>query len=181
MVHSLSTIWYRYDSRGAPSSPRPLTKVPAHVRPRMRSPSSAGFGSTAATRSRGDTSTPRTLTGLVLSRPRRCRVRNTSMKSSPRPYLNVTRSSSSQRGISTTSSCSTLTQHKVPMSSGNTNISGSLNGAVVNRPRPRSQISGGLRHSSIVVQMLNVGANSNPSITRSLPSRTPTSVILLNR
>ena len=34
------------------------------------------------------------------------------------------------------------------------------NGSVVNKPRSRSQTSGGLRHSSIVVQIENVGANS---------------------
>ena len=40
---------------------------------------------------------------------------------------------------------------------------------------------GGFRHSSMVVQMLNVGANAKPSITRSAPSRTPISSIRLNR
>ncbi len=46
------------------------------------------------------------------------------------------------------------------MPSGNGNTSGSENGSVVNQPRPRSQITGGFRHSSIVVQIENVGANA---------------------
>ena len=82
------------------------------------------------------------------------------MNSSPSPYLNVTRFASTQRGTSSTSSCSTLTHSTGPMPAGNANVSGSLNGSVVNQPRPRSQITGGLRHSSIVVQMENVGAKS---------------------
>ena len=45
---------------------------------------------------------------------------------------------------------------------GNSNSSGSENGAVVYQPRSRSQISGGFRHSSIVVQIENVGANAYP-------------------
>jgi hypothetical protein len=53
------------------------------------------------------------------------------MNSLPRPYLKVTRSQSTQRGISTTSSCSTLTHSSAPMPSGNTNVSGSENGGVV--------------------------------------------------
>ncbi len=44
------------------------------------------------------------------------------------------------------------------MPSGNTNTSGSLNGGVVNQPASFSQITGGLRHSSIVVQIENDGA-----------------------
>ena len=46
------------------------------------------------------------------------------------------------------------------MPSGKSNTSGSENGSVVNQPRSRSQTSGGLRHSSIVVQIENVGAKS---------------------
>ena len=53
------------------------------------------------------------------------------MNSLPSPYLKVTRSQSTQRGISTTSSCSTFTHSTAPMPSGNSNISGSENGAVV--------------------------------------------------
>ena len=74
--------------------------------------------------------------------------------------MNVTRRQSTQRGMSTTSSCSTLTHSTGPIPAGNSNTSGSENGAVVNQPRSRSQITGGLRHSSIVVQMENVGANA---------------------
>ena len=47
-----------------------------------------------------------------------------------------------------------------PIPSGNSNVSGSENGAVVKKPRSRSQTSGGLRHSSIVVQIEKVGAKS---------------------
>ena len=43
---------------------------------------------------------------------------------------------------------------------GSRTISGSENGSVVNQPRSRSQTSGGLRHSSIVVQIEKVGAKS---------------------
>ena len=79
------------------------------------------------------------------------------MNSSPRPYLNVARRALTQRGMRRTSSCSTLTHSTGPMPSGNSNVSGSLNGGVVYQPRSFSQMTGGLRHSSIVVQMLNDG------------------------
>ena len=82
------------------------------------------------------------------------------MNSSPRPYLNVTRRALTQRGIRRTSSCSTFTHSTGPMPSGKSNVSGSLNGGVVNQPRSRSQMTGGLRHSSIVVQIENDGAKS---------------------
>ena len=82
------------------------------------------------------------------------------MNSSPRPYLNVTRLQSTQRGMRRTSSCSTLTHSTGPMPSGNVKTSGSENGGVVNQPRSRSQTTGGLRHSSIVVQIENVGAKA---------------------
>ena len=62
------------------------------------------------------------------------------MNSSPRPYLKVTRLHSTQRGTSTTSSCSTLTHSIGPIPSGKSNTSGSLNGSVVYQPRSRSQI-----------------------------------------
>jgi hypothetical protein len=81
------------------------------------------------------------------------------MNSSPRPYLNVTRRTFTQRGIRRTSSCSTFTHSTGPIPSGKSNISGSENGAVV-RHRPSSHTTGGLRHSSIVVQMENDGAKS---------------------
>ena len=80
------------------------------------------------------------------------------MNSSPRPYLKVARLQSTQRGIRSTSSCSTLTHSTGPMPSGKSKTSGSLNGGVVNQPRSFSQITGGLRHSSIVVQIENDGA-----------------------
>ena len=82
------------------------------------------------------------------------------MNSSPRPNLNVTRRASSTRGISTTSSCSTLTHSTGPIPAGKSNTSGSLNGSVVKWPRSRSQISGGFRHSSMVVQIEKDGAKS---------------------
>ena len=81
------------------------------------------------------------------------------MNSVPSPYLNVTRSASTQRGISTTSSCSTFTSTG-PMPAGKSKISGSLNGGVVNQPRSRSHTTGGFRHSSMVVQIENEGAKS---------------------
>ena len=74
--------------------------------------------------------------------------------------MKVTRPASIQRGINSTSSCSTFTHSTGPMPSGKSNTSGSLNGGVVNQPRSRSQITGGLRHSSMVVQMEKLGAKS---------------------
>ena len=106
-----------------------------------------------------------------------CSVLSTSMNSSPSPYLNVTRRQSIHRGTSSTSSCSTLTHSTGPMPSGKSNTSGSEKGAVVNQPRSRSQTTGGLRHSSIVVQIEKVGAKSKPSTTRFAPSRMPISSI----
>ena len=74
--------------------------------------------------------------------------------------MKVTRRQSIQRGTSSTSSCSTLTHSTGPIPSGKSKTSGSENGGVVYQPRSLSQITGGLRHSSIVVQMEKVGANS---------------------
>ena len=91
--------------------------------------------------------------------------------------MKVTRFASTQRGISSTSSCSTFTHSTGPMPSGKSNTSGSLKGGVVNQPRSFSQTTGGLRHSSIVVQMLKDGANSYPSTVRFAPSRVPSSSI----
>ena len=82
------------------------------------------------------------------------------MNSSPSPYLNVTRLQSIHRGTSSTSSCSTLTHSTGPIPSGKSNTSGSEKGSVVYQPRAFSQITGGLRHSSIVVQIEKVGAKS---------------------
>ena len=87
-------------------------------------------------------------------------VLSTLMNSSPRPYLKVTRLHLIQRGTSSTSSCSTLTHSTGPMPSGNSNTSGSEKGSVVHQPLPSSQTTGGLRHSSMVVQMEKLGANS---------------------
>ena len=72
----------------------------------------------------------------------------------------MTRRALTQRGISSTSSCSTFTHSTGPMPAGKLKVSGSLNGGVVNQPRSASQITGGFRHSSIVVQIENVGAKS---------------------
>ena len=52
-----------------------VTHVPAHVRPRMRSPSVAGIGQHRGDESRGETSTPRTRTGAVDAEARSCRAR----------------------------------------------------------------------------------------------------------
>ena len=82
------------------------------------------------------------------------------MNSSPRPYLNVTRLQSIHRGTRSTSSCSTLITSTGPMPSGKSNTSASENGSVVNQPRSFSQITGGLRHSSMVVQIEKDGAKS---------------------
>ena len=111
------------------------------------------------------------------------------MNSSPRPYLNVARLQSTQRGMRRTSSCSTLTHSTGPMPSGKSKTSGSLNGGVVNHspapdPSP-AQITGGLRHSSIVVHIENEGAKislpSSSVTTRLAPSRVPSSSISENR
>src|ERR1700683_1814994 len=67
---ALSTTWYRYTSRAAPSFPVPVTQVPAQVRPLILSPSVAGSGRQAATTSRGDTLGPPTCTGSGGGRPR---------------------------------------------------------------------------------------------------------------
>ena len=74
--------------------------------------------------------------------------------------MKVTRFALTQRGTRRTSSCSTLTHSTVLIPSGKSNTSGSLNGGVAYQPRPASQITGGLRHSSIVVQIENEGAKS---------------------
>src|SRR5918998_2530282 len=126
----------------------------------MRSPSVAGSGSAAATTSRGATSTPFTRSGSTESSPGSASVFSTPMNSSPSPYLNVTRSQSTQRGTSTTSSCSTLTHSTGPMPAGNSNVSGSENGAVVYQPRSRSQISGGGRRPPTVVPTEKNGAEA---------------------
>ena len=72
----------------------------------------------------------------------------------------MTRRQSTQRGTSSTSSCSTFTHSTGPIPSGKSKVSGSENGAVVYQPRSRSHTTGGLRHSSIVVQIEKVGAKA---------------------
>ena len=65
------------------------------------------------------------------------------------------------------------------MPSGKTKVSGSENGGVVNQPASFSQITGGFRHSSIVVQIENDGAKislpASSRTTRLAPSRVPSS------
>ena len=95
--------------------------------------------------------------------------------------MKVTRRASTQRGMRSTSSCSTFTHSTGPMPSGKSKTSGSLNGSVTYQPRSRSHTTGGLRHSSMVVQMLNDGANACPRTVRSAPSRTPSSSMAENR
>ena len=72
----------------------------------------------------------------------------------------MTRLACTQRGISSTSSCSTFTHSTGPIPAGKVNVSGSENGGVVYQPRPSAQTTGGFRHSSMVVQMEKVGAKS---------------------
>src|SRR5215813_3161029 len=160
--------------------PVPVTQVPAQVSPVILAPSSAGSGRQAATTSRGAIFAPATLTGVVESSPSLCSVLRAPLNSSPSPYLNVTRRAFTQRGISSTSSCSTLTHSTGPIPAGKVKTSGSLNGGVVYQPRSASQMTGGFRHSSIVVQIEKVGAKSYPCTCRFAPSRTPISSISLN-
>ena len=101
-----------------------------------------------------------TFTGSILSGPSLFSVLSTSMNSVPRPYLKVTRLALTQRGMSSTSSCSTLTHSTGPIPPGKSNSSGSLNGGVTYHPRSASQMTGGFRHSSMVVQIENHGAKS---------------------
>ena len=67
-----------------------------------------------------------------------------------------------------------------PIPSGKSKTSGSLNGAVVCQS-PSCQITGGFRHSSIVVHIENDGAKiswpSSSVTTRLAPSRVPSSSI----
>ena len=67
------------------------------------------------------------------------------------------------------------------MPAGKWNTSGSEKQSVVYKPRFFSHTIGGFKHSSIVVQMENVGAKSRPSIDRFEPSRTPISSIVSNK
>ena len=74
--------------------------------------------------------------------------------------MKVTCLASTQRGMSSTSSCSTLTHSTGPMPSGKSKTSAPLNGSVVYQPLSFSQMTGGFRHSSMVVQMEKDGAKS---------------------
>ena len=83
--------------------------------------------------------------------------------------MKVTFFASTQRGMRSTSSCSTWTHSTGPMPPGKSNTSGSLNGGRVKKPastsyppsaptaRSRSHTTGGLRHSSMIVHIENAG------------------------
>ena len=145
----------------------------------MRDPKVAGSGNEAVNKSLGETETPCTSTFSFLSKPSLLIVFNMPMNSFPRPYLKLTFLASIFCGISTTSSCSTLTHSTGPMPSGKSNICGSEKGLVVNQPLPSSQTKGGFKHSSMVVQIENEGAKESPSITMLEPSKTVNSSIWL--
>ena len=76
-----------------------------------------------------------------------------------------------------TSSCSTCTHSTGPMPPGKSNTSGSWNArhrvpAAVRSPaRDASQITGGLRHSSMVVQIENTGEDRSPVLVEHLEVR----------
>ena len=162
---TLIKIAYAYEQatkHRRPPSFAPSARFCGPARPVRRNMASANIASRS----------PRTRTGSVRSSPSLWSVLSTSMNSSPSPYLNVTRRQSTQRGTSSTSSCSTWTHSTGPIPSGNVNTSGPANGSVVYQPRSRSQMTGGLRHSSMVVQMLNTGAKGYRGMCRSPPSRT---------
>ena len=120
---------------GTPRAGAPSVPVPGHPRARARLAvhAVAELGrDRAAPRRRRRAARPRRPRTVDRRRSRRGRscasTCSTSMNSSPSPYLNVTRWQSTQRGISSTSSCSTFTHSTAPMPSGNTNVSGSENG-----------------------------------------------------
>ena len=106
-------------------------------------------------------------------------VFNFSIKSFPSPYLKVTFFAFTFCGIKTTSSCSTSTHSTGPIPSGKSKVTPPVKGLAV--CQPSFQISGGLRHSSIVVQIENDGANSYPSTVRLDPSKIVTASISLNK
>ena len=88
---ALSTTWYRYTSRGAPSVPVPVTQVPAQVSPRIRRPARPDRAGRRRPRRAARPSRHLPAPGWCESRPSLCRVCRTPMNSPPRPYLNVTR------------------------------------------------------------------------------------------
>ena len=155
--------------------------MPAQVLPRIRSPSVPGSGSDAVSRSLGETATPCTSTVSLRSIPSIFMVFKIVMNSAPKPYLKLTFLASIFCGIKITSSCSTFTHSTGPMPSGKSNISSSENGVVVYQPRPSSQTIGGFKHSSIVVQIENEGAKSNPSTLKFEPSKIVQESIRLNK
>ena len=146
---------------GRPSIPVPVTQVPAQVRPCMRSPSVAGSGSTAATTSRGETSTPRTVTGVVDDRPVLASTCEHLDELVAEPVLE--RHALGSRP--TAGSAAPLRARRARTRPGRcprgTRTSPAPRTArSVKNPRSRSHTSGGFRHSSMVVQIENVGAKS---------------------
>jgi hypothetical protein len=82
------------------------------------------------------------------------------MNSDPSPYLKVTRFASIQRGMQQHFLMLHVDAFDRPDPGREREDLGSENGGVVCQPPFFSQTTGGLRHSSMVVQMENVGANS---------------------
>src|SRR4051812_50211228 len=103
------------------------------------------------------------------------------MTCEPRPYLKVTRRASTQRGMRSTSSCSTLTHSTGPMPSGKSNTSGSLNGAVVYQPRSRSHTTGGVRHPPILVPMGKDGGEAEAAARGGAPAPLPRPAVSAER
>ena len=119
------------------------------------------------------------------------------MISSPRPYLKVTFFASTQRGMRSTSSCSTWTHSTGSDAAGEVEDLGlaerregeeaglDVVPAVGADGRSRSHTTGGLRHSSMIVHIENPGAKtslpSSSRMTRLAPSRVPSSSISLKR
>ena len=136
-----SATWYTYTERGVPSMPVPRTHVPAHVRPRMRSPSVAGSGSVAATTSRGATGTPRTVTGS--------RRVEAGLVQHPEHLDELVAEPVLERDASAVDPAGdeqhflVLDVHALDRAdvAGKSKVSGSENGAVVNQPRSASQIT----------------------------------------
>ena len=116
-----------------------LTQVPAQVTPCMRSPISAGSGRHAATTSRGATRAAPPATSLVESRPSMWMSLQHADELVTEAVLEGDAAPSIHRGTRRTSSCSTFTHSTGPIPAGKLNVSGSLNGSVVNHPLSFSQ------------------------------------------
>ena len=119
MDHSLSTTWYRYTSRGAPSVPVPVTHVPAHVLPRHPVAERRRVGQAG-----GDHVARRDLDAAHLDRlgavqPELVQRLQHVDELVAEPVLERHPPASIHRGISSTSSCSTFTHSTGPMPSGN--------------------------------------------------------------